>query len=44
MVLYGPDAFAVNVGALDNDAPHPASRVRTIYLEPYGDWDSEDLA
>ena len=44
VVLYGPDAFALSVGARDDDALHPASRVYTIYLEPYGDWDSEDPA
>ena len=43
VILYGPDAFALSVGTPGNDAPHPASGVRTIYLEPYGDWASEDL-
>ena len=32
VVLYGQDAFVPSVGALGDDTPHPALRVRTIYL------------
>ena len=43
IVLYGPDAFALNVGSLDDDDPHPGPGVRTIYLDPFGDGEVEDL-
>ena len=43
IVLYGPDAFALSVGSPDDDDPHPGPVVRTIYLDPFGDWEVEDL-
>ena len=43
IVLYGPDAFALNVGSPDDDNPHPGPGVRTLYLDPFGDWEPEDL-
>ena len=43
IVLYGPDAFALSVGSPDDDDPHPGPGVRTIYLDPFGDWEPEDL-
>ena len=43
IVLYGPDAFALSVGSLDDDDPHPGPGVRTIYLDPFRDWEAEDL-
>ena len=43
IVLYGPDACAFSVGSLHDDEPHPGLGVRTIYLDPFGDWEVEDL-
>ena len=43
IVLYSPDAFALSVGSPDDDDPHPAPGVRTIYLDPFGDWEPVDL-
>ena len=43
IVLYGPDAFALCVGLPDDNEPHPRPGVRTIYLDPFGDWEPEDL-
>ena len=43
IVLYGPDAFALSVGSPDDDDPHPGPGLRTIYLDPFGDWEVEDL-
>ena len=42
IVLYGPDAFALSVGSPDDDDPHPGPGVRTLYLDPSGDWEPED--
>ena len=42
-ILYGPDAFALSVGSPGDDDPHPGPGVRTLYLDPYGDWEPEDL-
>ena len=39
IVMYGPDAFALSVGSPDNDYPHPRLGSRSIYLDPFGDWD-----
>ena len=43
VVLYGPDAFTLSVGSPDDDDPHPGPGVRTLYLDPYRDWEPEDL-
>ena len=43
IVLYGPDAFALSVGSPDDDDPHPGPGVRTVYLDPFGDWKPEDV-
>ena len=43
IVLYGSDAFALSVGLADEDDPHPGPRVRAICLDPFGDWEAEDL-
>ena len=43
IVLYGPDAFALSVGSPDDDDPHPGPGVRTLYLDPSGDCEPEDL-
>ena len=43
IVLYGPEAFALNVGSLDDADPHPGPRVCTIYLDPFGDWEAKDV-
>ena len=43
IVLYGSDVFALNVGTLDDDDPHPEPGVRTIYLDSFGDWEVKDL-
>ena len=43
VVLYGPDAFAMSVGLPDDDDPHPGPSVRTVYLDPFGDWEPEGL-
>ena len=42
IVLYGPDVFALIVGTPDDDDPHPGPGVRTIYLDPFSDWEVED--
>ena len=39
VVLYGPDAFALSVGSPGDDDPHPGPGVRTLYLDPFGDWE-----
>ena len=31
------------MGTPDDDDPHPEPGVRTIYLDPFGDWEVEDL-
>ena len=43
IVLYGPDAFALSVGSPDDDDPHPGPGVRTLYLDPSGDYEHEDM-
>ena len=43
IVLYGLDAFALSVGSPDDGDPHPGPGVRTLYLDPSGDWEPEDL-
>ena len=43
IVLHGPDAFALSVGSPGDNNPHPGVGVRTIYLDPFGDSEVEDL-
>ena len=43
VVLYGPDAFTLSVGSPGDDDPHPGAGVRTLYIDPYGEWEPEDL-
>ena len=42
IVLYDPDALALSVGSPDDDHPHPRPGVRTVYVDPFGDWEVED--
>ena len=43
LVLYGPDAFALSVGSPDDEDPHPGPGVHTLYLDPSGECEPEDL-
>ena len=45
MVPYGPDAFALSVGSPDDDDPRPwpGPGVRTLYLDPSGNCEPENL-
>ena len=43
VVLYGPDAFTLSVGSPGDDDPHPGLGVRTLYIDPYGEWEPEDV-
>ena len=43
MVLYGPDAFTLSQGSPRDDDPHHGLGVRTLYLDPYGKWEPEDV-
>ena len=43
VVLYGPDAFTLSVGSPGDDDPHPGAGVRTLYIDPCGEWEPEDV-
>ena len=43
VILYGPDVFAISVGSPGDDDPHPGLGMRTLFRDPSGDWEAEDL-